>query len=450
MAATGIAAARRLRLSAPVAIVIVAIVSRVLVVAADTGYRPQNDALEYDYIARSIAAGNGYPPSGYLLQGGPTAVRGPAYPFLLGAVYALSDDSTLAGRLLNVVLGAAIVALLFLVCKRIWGRRVALVAAALAAVFPPLLLLSRDLVSESLFIALELAAVLCVLEFRRSGARLRWAATAGLACGLAVLTRPTAYAVLLAILVGISIQRPRLRLRSLGAPALCLACAVVVTVPWIVRDAAEFGRFVPVTTSAGIATSGTYNEVARDRGAEPGAWIDPQIVPRFRPLFEAPGLDEAEVDSTLSGDARQFAWEDPGYVAETVAWNLLRLFEVEGGSVVNLRAEAIYDRGIGSALPLSERVGLALAVLLAAVGLFTVLGPWSRDVSGRRTVPRGPFFFWLVPIAVAVVTLPVAGLPRYRLPLDPFILTLAAIGLLALWDRRPRGARSPGVDEVPA
>jgi 4-amino-4-deoxy-L-arabinose transferase-like glycosyltransferase len=449
MVDSGITPARRLWLSAPVVIILVAIVARALVVAADTGYRPQNDALEYDYIARSIAAGNGYPPSGYLLQGGPTAVRGPAYPFLLGTVYALSDDSTLAGRLLNVLIGASIVALLFLVCKRIWGRRVALVAAALAAVFPPLVLLSRDLVSESLFIALELAAVLCVLEFRRSGALLRWAATAGLACGLAVLTRPTAYAVLLAILVGVWIQRPRLRLRALAAPVLCLACAVVVTVPWIVRDAVEFGRFVPVTTSAGIATSGTYNEVARDKGAEPGAWIDPQIVPRFRPLFETPGLDEAEVDSTLSRDARQFAWENPGYVAETVAWNLLRLFEVEGGSVVNLRAEAIYDRGIGSALPLSERVGLALAVLLGAVGLFTVLGPWSRDVSGRRTVPRGPLFFWLVPIGIAVVTLPVAGLPRYRLPLDPFILTLTAIGLLALWDRRPSAART-SAREVPA
>lgn len=62
---------------APMAIVLVALVARIAVVAADTGYHPANDALEYDYIARSIGAGEGYPPSGYLLQGGPTAVRGP-------------------------------------------------------------------------------------------------------------------------------------------------------------------------------------------------------------------------------------------------------------------------------------------------------------------------------------------------------------------------------------
>ena len=364
-------------------------------------------------------------------------MRGPAYPFLLGGVYALTSDSALAGRLLNALLGASIVFLLLIVTKRIWGHRTALAVAALAAVFPPLVLLSRDLVSESLFIALELAAVLCVLEMRRSGGLLRWAGAAGLLCGLAVLTRPTGIALLIPVLVGAWGQPPRLRPRSLAAPAFCLACAVAAMTPWAIRDALKFGRFVPITTSAGIATAGTYNGVARQRGAEPGAWIDPQIVPRFRPLFETPGVDEAEIDSTLRGDARAFAWEHPGYVAEAATWNLLRLFEIEGGSVVNLRGAAVYDRGIGSALPLAERIGLGIAVALAAVGIFAMLGPWSRDVNGKRPVPRGPLFLWLVPAAIAAATLPIAGLPRYRLPVNPFILMLAGIGLLALWDRLP-------------
>jgi 4-amino-4-deoxy-L-arabinose transferase-like glycosyltransferase len=435
---------------APVAIVLVALCVRLAVVTADAGYRPANDALEYDYLARSIGAGEGYPPSGYLLQGGPTAVRGPAYPFLLGGLYALTSDSTLAGRLLNAVLGAAIVALLFLVAWRVWGRRVALAAAALAAVFPPFVLLSRDLVSESLFIALELAAILCVLEMRRSGGRLRWAAGAGAICGLAILTRPTGFIVLLAIFVGVSMQRPLLRPRSLAPPAIFLACALAAIFPWTVRDAIEFGRFVPVTTSAGIASAGTYNDVARIKGERPGAWIDPQIVPHFRPLFETRGIDEAEVDATLRREARAFAWEDPDYVAEAAAWNLLRLFEIEGGSVVDLRSEAVYDRGIGSALPSSERLGLAIAVALAGFGLFAMLGPLGREVSRGRRIPRGPLFLWLVPLAIAAATLPIAGLPRYRLPIDPFILILAGIGLVALWDRRPGRALRAPADGAPA
>ena len=427
-----------------------ALVARIAVVAVDTGYRPANDALEYDYIARSIAAGDGYPPSGYLLQGGPTGVRGPAYPFLLGGVYAVTADSTLAGRILNATLGGAVVLLLFFVTRRVWGFRTALAAAGLAAVFPPLVLLSRDLVSESLFIALELAAILCVLEMRRSGGMLRWSAGAGAVCGLAVLTRPTGFAVLVPILVGLWFQRPRMSPRSFAAPALCLVCAVAMTAPWLLRDAAEFGRFVPVTTSAGIASAGTYNEVARERGARPGAWIDPQIVPRFRPLFETAGIDEADVDATLKKDARAFAWEHPGYVAEAAAWNLLRLFEIEGGSVTDLRSAAVYDRGIGSELPLAERIGLGVAVLLAAVGLLAMRGPWSKRMSDTRRMPRGPLFLWLVPLALAVVTLPIAGLPRYRLPVDPFILMLAGIGLVALWDRLSATRPSPSAEGAAA
>ena len=424
-------------------IILVALVARISMVAADTGYHPANDALEYDYIARSIAAGGGYPPSGYLLQGGPTAVRGPAYPFLLGGVYAVTADSTLGGRMLNALLGAAAVLLLFLVARRIWGSRVALAAAGIAAVSPPLVLLGRDLVSESLFIALELAAILCVLEMRRSGGLLRWAAAGGVVCGLAVLTRPTGFALLAPILVGVWVRHPRLRLRSLVAPLICLICAVAMTVPWLVRDAIEFGRFVPVTTSAGIASAGTYNEIARERGARPGAWIDPQIVPRFRPLFETAGVDEAAVDAKLRKAALAFAWEHPDYVAETAAWNLLRLFEIEGGSVIDLRNAAVYDRGIGSELPPAERIGLGLAMLLAAVGLFAMLGLWSKRVSDGRRVPRGPLFLWLVPLALALATLPIAGLPRYRLPIDPFILMLAGIGLVALWDRLPAKKMRP-------
>ena len=42
-----------------------------------------------------------------------------------------------------------------------------------------------------------------------------------------------------------------------GAPKIvALACAGVVIAPWLLRDAAEFGRFVPVTTSGGIALGG--------------------------------------------------------------------------------------------------------------------------------------------------------------------------------------------------
>jgi 4-amino-4-deoxy-L-arabinose transferase-like glycosyltransferase len=438
------------RLLAPGAIVLVALLLRIAVIGADSGYQPANDSFEYDYYARSIASGDGYPTSGYLLQGGPTAFRGPAYPFALGAVYALSGDSVTAGRLLGALFGTGAVVVLFLLVRRVWGRRVGLVAATLAAVFPPLVLLSRDLLSEPLFVLLELTAVLCVLEFRRSGRLLRWAVAAGLVCGLAILTRPNGFVLTIPIVLGLWTLRPRLRASALAAPATCVLCAAVAIAPWVVRDAIEFGRLVPVTTSSGVAAGGTYNEAAYRDPAGPGAWRDPQAIPQFKPLFTTPGIDEATVDVTLRKEARDFAWEHPGYVAEAAAWNLLRMFEITGGSVVDRHGDAIYDRGIGSAYPTAERIGLALAAVLAAVGLVALFGPWARSADGSPRRPHGPLFLWMVPLLMLVTTLPIAGVPRYRVMIDPFLLILAAIGLLALWDRRPGASSFPSIRGVPA
>src|SRR3954468_5385679 len=153
----------------PAAIVATALLIRIAAIADDGGLTPANDGFEYDTYARSIAAGDGLPRSGYLLYGGPTAIHGPGYPYFLGAVYALTGDSVTAGRLANAVLGALIVALLYLLVRRIWGHRVALVAAASAAVFPPFVVMAGELWTESLFLVVELAALLCVVEFRRSG-----------------------------------------------------------------------------------------------------------------------------------------------------------------------------------------------------------------------------------------------------------------------------------------
>lgn len=417
--------------------VLVALALRLVVVAADSGYEPANDAFEYDYYARSIAAGDGYPESGYLLYGGPTAIRGPGYPYLLGGVYALSGDSRLAGQLAGAALGALTVLLLYLIVARIWGRRTGLAAAALAAAFPPLVLLSRDLVSETLFLPLVLAAALCVLEFRRSGGTLRWAAAAGALCGLAALTRNAGIALVLPIALGVWTARPALRPRSLSAPAIAVACALLTVAPWLVRDAAEFGQFVPLTTSSGIATAGTYNSASYDDEDSHGAWRDPQTVRGFTHLFVTPGIDEAEVDTDLRKAARDFAWRHPAYVAETTAWNLLRLFEIAEGSVVDDEGRAVSDRGIGSAVSTSERIGIGLAVALAAIGLWAILRSRraSRYGGGPPDIPSGPMFLWLIPILMILSAAPIAGLPRYRLPADPFLLLLTAVGLLWLWDR---------------
>ena len=114
-------------------------------------------------------------------------VRPPTYPYLLAAVTRSPGDSYTAGRLANALLGVMAAGLVFLIARRLWDDRAALAAAAVSAVAPPLVYLSVALMSEALFVVLELAAVLALLCWR-DDRRLRFVLVAGVLCGLRALT----------------------------------------------------------------------------------------------------------------------------------------------------------------------------------------------------------------------------------------------------------------------
>lgn len=414
-------------------VVAIALIVRIGVIVADAGYAPQQDAWDYNRHALSIAGGDGFPDSYYVADEGPSALRAPGYPFFLAGIYVLSGDSVTLGRIANAALGALAVLLIFLITTRIWGRRVGFFAAAAAAVFPPLVLLSKELLSEPLFIALTMGMVLAILEFRRTR-EARWAILAGVLAGLGALTRNPGPALAIPLLVGLWVGRPRRSWAAARVPLLSLLCMALAVFPWTVRNAVEFGRFVPVTSGTGFAMAGTYNQLSFEDDEHPGSWRTPRIVPEYTPYFAGHGIDEGTLDATLRSEAAAFARRHPGYVVEVSAWNFLRMFEVATGSVIGYYGEEVTTRGIGSDAPLSERIGLGIAVVLAALGTYAI---WRsrRPGSSGRPLPWGPLFLWLVPILLLAVSLPINGLPRQRAPIDPFLLILAGVGIAWLVER---------------
>src|SRR5436190_21080085 len=104
---------------------------------------------------------------------------------------------------------------MFLVADRLWGRRVAYTSAGIAAVYPPLVLMNAGLLTEPLFIVLELGMLLAVLAARRAGPRraLALAAAAGVLCGLAALTRANGALLAIPAAIGLWAVRPRVSLR---------------------------------------------------------------------------------------------------------------------------------------------------------------------------------------------------------------------------------------------
>jgi 4-amino-4-deoxy-L-arabinose transferase-like glycosyltransferase len=407
------------------AIVAVALIVRVAVVLATPHFVPQADAVDFDRNAVSLARDGNFPTSQYTANGGPTAIRPPLLPAALAAVYKLVGVTPAtarweAGRILEAVFGAAAVLLICLIGIRLLGRLPGLVAGAIAAVYPPLVLIGTSLLSESLFIPLMLAAMWAALVHRDSEHRLRWAIAAGVLIGLASLTRGNGLALLIpaALLVGYARQR-----WSWRAPVALLAATLVVLIPWTIRNYNQFGQLVAVTTETGYTVAGTYNPLAQGRQDYPALWIPPlvDIVPY---TTRHPLENEAQVSGAMLSDGVSYIGDHPVSVARTALWTVLRLFNLSGPGFERYAAPfEAYPPGLAEV----SVYAFWAVLLLAVAGAFT---------AAARRVPKA---LWACPAVILLSCVLLEGSTRYRSPADPFFLLLASLGLLAVWRRLPAG-----------
>jgi 4-amino-4-deoxy-L-arabinose transferase-like glycosyltransferase len=415
---------------AAVLVIAAAFAIRIAYVDATPGMTLVHDALDYDGHAVSIAHGDGY--SDTLAYGRPTAFRPPGYPYVLGGVYRLAGvqraaapERVVVARRAQVVIGTVLVAAIGLLAAQLWGPLTALAAMALAAVYVPLVTMSGAVMSEPLFAVFMLACLSAAIQHRRSPHRYRWALAAGLLAGLAILTRANAMILLLPLVAAVWDARPRLSRRALGPPVALVAVAVLAVTPWTIRNARTLHTFVPVSTQLGSALAGTYNDEARTDREHPASWRSLRAVPSYRDLFaRVSETNEAVLERRLRHRAERYALDHPVYVAQVAFWTTVRALDLDGmdwsrhtASTVSIDATWA-ERGVYC---------FWLFALLALAGAFT------------RAARRAPPFVWAFPVLMYVsVVFLVIETPRYRTPLDPFIVVLATLALVTAGRRLAR------------
>jgi 4-amino-4-deoxy-L-arabinose transferase-like glycosyltransferase len=419
-----------------VVVVLVSLVVRLIVVFATPHWVPQTDASDYNRIALSLSQHGEFPASALAPAGGPTAFRPPAFPVVLAGLYKVLGGASAstrweAARILEAILGALSVALIYLIGRRLFSAAVARVAAGIAAVYPPLILVGSSLMSESLFIPLVLGAVLCAL-----GARDRasphvwlWALGAGLLTGLAALTRSNGVVLLLPLLFLVWAGRPRWSRRAWREPAVLLGATVLVVGAWAVRNAWVFHQFVPLGTESGYALAGIYNPKAQARTDYPALWVVPNDDIQ-RAVVGHPGANEAEISNRLDSTAIRYVEHHPVAVARAGYWNGLRLFNLTGPSVERWLAQF-------------EAYPRPLPVI--SVYAFWILGLLALAGAATRAARRAPAALWWIPALILLSSLFILGATRYRSPADPFLILLAALAISTGWTRLVR--REPEIAE---
>jgi 4-amino-4-deoxy-L-arabinose transferase-like glycosyltransferase len=403
-----------------------ALIVRIAQIAATGDWTPPADSDPADYVrhAASIAHGHGMAAS-FVPHGGASALRPPAYPYFLGGVFALSGDSFTAGRLASALLGVASVALIGLIAQILWTRRVALIAMALAAVYPPLVLLSGTLLSEPLALPLVLGMLWLLLAYR-APPRPRWVApVAGVLFALALLDRPALIVFAIPLVAALWSARREL--------VIALAVAALTIVPWTIRNAIEFDALIPISTQSGFLVGGTYNASADHDPVEPGAYRPVVFDPALRAIFSNATLDENVLSRRLGKAGRTYAKDHPGYVPRVLWFNSLRLLGLRhGGSGAKF---AYYYQGIGSNYAKLARWSWYLLAMVAVAGL---------ALGAMRGVP---WWLWIIPLLAFASVIWISGDIRYRAPIEPFAIWCAAYAIAHLTDRSR--VRQPQPTEAP-
>jgi 4-amino-4-deoxy-L-arabinose transferase-like glycosyltransferase len=370
-----------------------ALILRLLYIGVGIEVPPQ-DTPDYDEIAHNLLAGEGFVASSNWFGHELRAWRAPLYPLLLAAVYAVWD-SHVAVQVVQAVLGAVTVILIYLLTRRLHPAA-ALVAGWLAVAYEPLVASTNEVMTEVLFTMLLVAGVAAAIEARHRRAWY-WPAAAGILVGLAALTRPVgllAVPAILAVSAWEDFSGRRAWQRWAPFAGLLSAGLLAAMLPWTLRNAAVLGAFVPVSTHGGFV-------VARSNAEHPD-WRQAQ----------GWQIDEKTFDTYPGEVERDRHWMDQGmrWIADhPVIW--LRL-----GAERFLRFWYVFRPDYNAAF-----------VIIVP---FLLAGLWNRG--------RDPGFRHLSAVSalsIAVFCLILYGSTRFRLPLEAFFLVFAASAVIDGWHR---------------
>jgi 4-amino-4-deoxy-L-arabinose transferase-like glycosyltransferase len=399
-----------------------------------------DDASYYSQIAINLATGKGF-------TFGPNYkdqfTVGPVYPAFLALYYGpLPEEAAVMGvRVAQAAFDALVVWMVYRIGRRTFGRRAGLIGMGAMALDPRFIYQATDLTTETLFIMLFVAGV--ALYVRAADTlRMRDFARGGLLLGLATLTRPVPLLLPVALIVhALATRRPR-RGRLMRGVALTALVAWATITPWVIRNYAEKGEFIPVSdVGAGNFWLGSQGE-GTDRGDE---YFESARAEEVEPTPH-PRKDTARYSGLayLMAGLRNVAGDPLGYLAKRAQSTLSACIQPYG--TVFFEGASI-KRSLGDWL----RGEIGLGVLVSMPGfwpklvvyafhygalIFGLAGLVTSGHDWRRALPLALIIVYITGLYSVLIII-----PRYLFPTMPFYWTSAGDALA-----RVRVARRTAVE----
>lgn len=385
---------------------------------------PASFAQETGSIAYALATGKGFS-SPFRKETGPTAWLTPVYPLLVAGVFkgfgVFSRASFFAVVWLNALFSSAVCVAIFFAGERVAGLGVASAAAWLWAIFPNAVMVPFEWVWDTALSALLGAVLLwATLELAES---VRWRdwCVYGLLWGLTLMTNPSLGSLLPFLLAWAAYRARREAKLASMRPALAAAgIAILCCMPWTVRNYMVFHRFVPLRSNFPLELyiGNNENYATRQFVYPPKITKERELV-RYMRMGEMPFMDEEKrkaLDFIFAHPAVEVRLTAQRFVAYwTGLPNPWESFLATDSLLVRVLLVCNTVAGIGA--------------LLGIVALLWRRSPYAFPLAAYPVV-----FPWLY-----YVTHPNL---RYRHPIDPVVLLLAAIALASLFKHQAQSPQS--------
>jgi len=363
------------------------------------------DEVEYMSLARSLAAGHGYVYDEHVATGPVQPFgRAPGYPAFLalvgGGVAESVERVPASVKIAQSMAGAIGVVLIAVAAFRLGGARSAKAAAAIAAIYPPLVWVAGYAYSESIFWPIGLGLALVMSRALESTRQEMWkrAIILGLFAGVSILVRAATL-----LFVPLSALWLIYKRRWITLAGMAIGLVLVLT-PWTIRNLNFYGHFVLVASDGGVTFWTGNNKLATGEGdmaANPHLKLANQEL-RAR----HPHLSEEQMEPIYYQESLGWIREHPGDFVWLMARKVFYTVVPIGPSYKVHSARYFW----------ASVLSYGLLLPLAAIGAWR-LGPQRSRLAGM----------WILAAAAVATCLVFFPQERFRIPvIDPALILLAS------------------------
>jgi 4-amino-4-deoxy-L-arabinose transferase-like glycosyltransferase len=332
-----------------------------------------------------------------------------------------------AVRLVQIGLGLATAAVVYMIDRGAYGPRAGLIAAAICCFYPSLVGATNLVLTETLF---ALLVCLLVLWFQRylSSERRGWLFAAGVTLGLAALTRSVLWLFPpLAFLYLLFLGREQTWLGRLASATTLVLAFCVTLAPWTIRNTLLQKTFTTVDVMGGRnVMMGNYEHTLEDR---PWATIELKGETAWHSVLaenqSLNGKTQGQIDKLAMRYAIDYVLSHPVQTIRRSTAKFFHFWQLERELIAGAQM------GLWGNFGKPAILGMAAVILGAYVVTMTagIFGAWLRPMDWRLHV--------LLLLLIAFVTCLHAlafGHSRYHLPLMPLLILYAA-GAIDQWRR---------------